>query len=107
MVHTTPIKTLLTTTLHPLVVQLSSSLAHGARLIDPWLHQEPTPQKMATFEQELRLLLREVGRRIMAWVLNQLEPQRPEEMPSRLEFRSRTRCLRIMFRDLSQAVCVV
>lgn len=84
MVHTTPIRTLLATTLHPLVVQLSGSLAHGARLIDQFLHQEPTPQKMAAFEQELRTLLREAGRRIMAWVLNHLEPQRPEEMPSRL-----------------------
>ena len=54
MVHTMPTKALLATTLRPLVVQLSSSLAHGARLIDHFLHQEPTPQKMATFERELR-----------------------------------------------------
>jgi hypothetical protein len=90
MLHTTPTKVLLTTTLHPLVVQLSGSLAHGARLIDQFLHQEPTPQKMATFEQELRTLLREVGRRIMAWVLNHIESPRPEEMPSRLECQDRT-----------------
>jgi hypothetical protein len=90
MLHTTPPKVLLTTTLHPLVVQLSGSLAHGARLIDQFLHQEPTPQKMATFEQELRTLLREVGRRIMAWVLNHIESPRPEEMPSRLECQDRT-----------------
>jgi len=89
MVHTTPIKVLLTSTLQPLVGQLSGSLAHGARLIDQCLHQDPTPQKMATFEQELSTLLREVGRRIMAWVLNHIEPQRPEEMPSRLEFQDR------------------
>jgi hypothetical protein len=47
MIHTTPTKALLATTLRPLVVPLSSSLAHGARLIDHFLHQEPTPQKMA------------------------------------------------------------
>ena len=72
MVHTTPTKVLLTTTLRPLVGQLSGSLAQGVRLRDQFLHAEPTPQKMAEFEWELRALLREVGRRIMAWVLNHL-----------------------------------
>jgi hypothetical protein len=89
MIHTTPTKALLATTLRPLVVQLSSSLAHGARLIDHFLHQEPTPQKTATFERELRTLLQEVGRRIMAWVLNHMEPERPEEMPARLWLKGR------------------
>jgi hypothetical protein len=67
-------------------VQLSGSLAHGARLIDPFLHQESTPQKMAPCAQAWHTLLREVGRRIMAWVLNHIESQRPEAMPPRLEF---------------------
>jgi len=66
MRHITPAKVLLATTLQPLVVQLSGSLAHGAKLIDQFLHQEPTPQKMATFERELSALLQEVGRRIIA-----------------------------------------
>jgi hypothetical protein len=66
------------------VVQLSGSLAHGAHLIDQCLRQEPTPQKMAAFEQALSALLREVGRRIMAWVLNHIEPASAEEAPSRL-----------------------
>ena len=39
---------------------------------------------MAAFEQALRTLLQEVGRRIMAWVINHLEPTCPEEMPARL-----------------------
>src|SRR5262249_46704333 len=84
MIHPTPTKVLLATTLRPLVVQRSSSLAHGARLIDHFLHQEPTPQKMATFERELRTLLQDVGRRMMAWVLNHMEPEPPDEMPTRL-----------------------
>jgi hypothetical protein len=84
MIHPTPPKVLLATTLQPWVVQLSGSLAHGTRLIDQFLHDEPRPQKMATFERELSALLREVGRRIMAWVLNHMEPACPEEMPSRL-----------------------
>ena len=54
MIHPTPTKVLLATTLQPLVGQLSGSLAHGARLIEHFLHHEPTPQQMATFERELR-----------------------------------------------------
>ena len=67
MVHTIPTKILLTTTLRPLVVQLSGSLAQGVLLIDQCLHEELTPQKMAKFEWTLRAPLREVGRRIMVW----------------------------------------
>ena len=74
MVHTTPTKVLLTTTLRPLVVQLSGALARGVRLIDQLLHDEPTPQKMAAFEGKLSTLLREVGRRVMGWMLNHMEP---------------------------------
>ena len=64
--------------------QLSGSLAHGAKLLDQSLHQTPTQQKMVTFERALRTLLREVGRRIMAWVLHHMEPKSALEMPSRL-----------------------
>jgi hypothetical protein len=39
---------------------------------------------MATFEWELRALLQEVGRRIVAWVLNHLEPECPEDAAPRL-----------------------
>jgi len=39
---------------------------------------------MATFERELSTLLREVGRRIVAWVLHPLESDDPDEVPSRL-----------------------
>ncbi len=40
MSHPTPIQVLFTTTLQPLVVQLSGSLAHGTKLIDQCCHQE-------------------------------------------------------------------
>ena len=89
MVHTTPTKVLLTTTLRPLVVQLSGSLAQGVRLIEQCLHEELTPQKMAQFEWALHALLREVGRRIMAWVLNHVEPENTEAAPSRVQFEGR------------------
>jgi hypothetical protein len=41
MVHATPTKVLLATTLQPLVVQLSGSLAHGAHLIDRSFDKSP------------------------------------------------------------------
>ncbi len=43
MIHTTPTKVLLTTTFEPLVMQLSGSLARGTRLIEQFVHAEPTP----------------------------------------------------------------
>ena len=84
MMHPTLTKVLLATTLQPLVVQLAGSLARGAKLIEQFLHHGPTPQQMATFERELSPLLREVGRRIIAWVLHHLESDDPDEVPSRL-----------------------
>ena len=78
MAHPTPTKVLLTTTLQPLVMELSGSLAHGARLVEQFLEHEPSPETMMRFERELSALLREVGRRILAWVVNRLEPEGDE-----------------------------
>src|SRR5262245_51217247 len=86
MVHATLTKVLLATTLRPLVVQLSGPLAQGVRLLDQLCHDALTPQTMAAFERQLHALLREAGRRIMAWVLTHLEPQNDAEAPSRLQF---------------------
>jgi hypothetical protein len=99
MVHTTPTKVLLATTLRPLVVQLSGSLAQGVRLIQQCLREELTPQKMATFEGELSALLREVGRRIMAWVLNHLEPEHTAAAPSRVQWEGRLYRRRAKYRS--------
>ena len=89
MIHLTPTKVLLTTTFEPLVMQLSGSLARGVRLIDQFVQDEPTPQQMMTFEHDLSVLLREVGRQIMAWALNRLEPANDDEAPSRVEYEGR------------------
>jgi hypothetical protein len=86
-------------------VPLSSALAHGARLIDHFLHQEPTPQKTATFERELRTLLQEVGRRMMAWGLNHLEPERPEAMPARLWWKGQASRRRRQHRPTIATLC--
>jgi hypothetical protein len=89
MIHPTPTKTLLTTTFESLVMQLSGSLARGTRLIDQFVQADPTPETTVAFELELSALLREVGRRIMAWTLNRLEPEADEAVPSRVEYKGR------------------
>jgi hypothetical protein len=89
MIHPMPTQILLTTTFESLVKQLSGSLARGVRLMAPFIHETPTPQKMMAFEVELSILLREVGRRIMAWALNRLEPEADDEAPARVEFEGR------------------
>jgi hypothetical protein len=89
MIHPTPTKTLLTTTYEALVMQLSSLLARGTRLLERFVHAEPTPEATMAFERELTDLLREVGRRIMAWTLNRLEPDADHEAPLRVSFEGR------------------
>ena len=86
MVHPTPTKTLLTTTFESLVMELSGSLARGTRLLDRFVHAEPTPDTTMAFKRELSELLREVGRQIMTWTLNRLEPEADREAPSRVWF---------------------
>jgi hypothetical protein len=80
----TPPQVLLATTLQPLVVQLAGSVARGATWLEQCLPHAPTPQQRATLAQELSALLREVGRRLVAWVLQHVEPDGPDETPSRL-----------------------
>jgi hypothetical protein len=89
MIHPTPTKTLLTTTLASLVVELSGLLARGTRLLDQFVHAEPTPATTMAFERELSNLLREVGKRIMTWTLNRLEPAADSETPVRVSFEGR------------------
>jgi hypothetical protein len=89
MIHPTPTKTLLTTTFESLVMQLSGLLARGTRLIDQFVQAEPTPTTTMAFERELSALLCEVGRRIMAWTLNRLEPEADADAPSRVAFEGR------------------
>ena len=89
MINPTPTKTLLTTTFASLVMQLSGSLARGTRLIEQFVQAELTPETTMAFERELSTLLREVGRRIMAWTLNRLEPEAADEAPSRVAFEGR------------------
>jgi len=105
MVHTTPTKVLLTTTVRPLVVQLSGALAQGVRRIDQSLREEPPPQQMATCERALSALLREVGRRLMAWVVHHVEPEHPAEAPPRVHFAGRASRRRAKHRRAVATLC--
>ena len=89
MIHPTPTTTLLTTTFESLVMQLSGLLARGTRLLDRFVQAEPTPATTMAFERELNALLHEVGRRIMAWTLNHLEPEVDNEAPSQVAYEGR------------------
>src|SRR5262245_52125733 len=89
MIPPTLTKTLLTTTCKSLVMELSGLLARGTRLLDRFVHAEPTPATTMAFERELSDLLREVGRRIMTWTLHCLEPEADSEAPSRVSFEGR------------------
>ena len=60
---------------------------------------------MAAFAQALRTLLREVGRRILTWVLNHLEPESPQEMPSRLWWKGQASRRRRMHRTHLATLC--
>src|ERR671914_385806 len=89
MIHPTPTKTLLTTIFESLVMQLSALLARGTRLLDQFVHAEATPETTMAFERELSALLREVGRRIMTWTLNRIEPDANHEAPLRVSWEGR------------------
>jgi hypothetical protein len=70
-------------------MQLSALLARGTRLLDQFVHAEPTPETTMAFERELSALLREVGRRIMTWTLNRIEPDANHEAPLRVSLAGR------------------
>jgi hypothetical protein len=52
-----------------------------ARLIATFRREEPSAAGMYRFETQLNALLRELGRLIVQWVLNRLEPEEPQKMP--------------------------
>jgi len=53
-----------------------------ARLVANFRRGTPSPEGMATFEEQLNRLLCEMGRRIVEWTLNRLEPKSRDEMPA-------------------------
>jgi hypothetical protein len=70
----------------PLTLRLIPLIVEVAREIQRFRSGEPTPQATYHFENRLDHLLRGMGREIVDWVYNHLEPHDPERMPIHLHF---------------------
>src|SRR5512138_549729 len=70
----------------PLTLRLIPLIAEIAREIQQFRMVEPTPRSTYHFENRLDHLLREMGREIVDWVYNHLEPHDPELMSIPLHF---------------------
>lgn len=69
-----------------LLVQLWPVLLRIARLVASFRRGPLSPEAMFQFEKELEDLLREMGRRIVQWTINGLEPDELQEMPLQLKW---------------------
>ena len=78
-----------------LLIDVWPVLLRIARLVWAFRRQPRSPQNLFRFETQLARLLWELGRRIVQWTLNQLEPPR-EEMPASLVWQGDAyRCKRL------------
>ena len=68
-------------TSHEFLFELCPILLSIARLTRRFRGGEISPTTMHQFEVELQDLLRELGRRIVQWTVNRLEPEERLEMP--------------------------
>lgn len=66
--------------------RLFEPLREMAELIHDFRISDPTPESAWQFEQMLNRLLREIGRRIVEWVYNDIEPPSRDLLPTRLHF---------------------
>ena len=71
-------------TSHGFVVEICAIMLSIARLTRRFRGGEISPATMFQFEMELQGLLRELGRRIMEWTVNCLEPSERSDMPRQL-----------------------
>ena len=58
-------------------------------VIEQFVESEPTPQKTLDLENTLHDRFRELGRRTMAWAVNQLEPE-IEQMPGTISHKGKS-----------------
>jgi hypothetical protein len=90
MDHATVCATLLATpfaaSLVPLTLRLLPGIAQVAQLIVAFRTAESTPSACHTFETQLQGMLRELGRIIVDWTYNHIEPDDPHLMPDHLRF---------------------
>src|SRR3954453_14882273 len=74
------------TSLFPLTVRLIPVIAQFGRLIVRFRRADVTPQACHQFETQLQALLRELGRIIVEWTFNHLEPHDRRDMPTQRGF---------------------
>jgi hypothetical protein len=90
MDHATVCATLLATpfavSLLPLTWRLLPVISQAAQLIVAFHAAEPTPSACHQFETQLQATLRELGRIILEWTYNHLEPDDRLLMPDHLRF---------------------
>jgi hypothetical protein len=90
MDHATVIATLTATpfaaSLVPLTVRLLPVISRVAQLIVAFRAAEPTPSACHLFETRLQATLRELGRILLEWTYNHLEPDDRRLMPDHLRF---------------------
>lgn len=67
-----------------LLLQLWPVARRIARLVADFRAGARDPQRMVGFEEQLQRLLHEIGRRIVEWTLNRLEPRSRDELPPAL-----------------------
>jgi hypothetical protein len=88
MDHATGSRQLLATpfahSLSALTVRLLPVIIPIGRLIVRFRRKDLTPQAAHQFETQLQQLVRELGRIIVAWTFNHLEPRQPQKMPKQM-----------------------
>jgi hypothetical protein len=73
------------TSLRPLTARLIPVITELGRLIVTFRRADVTPQAGHRFETRLQELLRELGRIILEWTLNHLEPHDRKDLPGQVE----------------------
>ncbi len=73
------------TSLLPLTARLIPLIAESGRLIVHFRRADPAPQASHRFETRLQELLRELGRIIVEWTFNHLEPHDRTDLPAQIE----------------------
>jgi hypothetical protein len=73
-------------TLLPLTVEFLPLIAKLAACIVAFRSQPVTPATTAAFETAVQQLLQRLGRVLLGWVYNGLEPDDPRQAPAQMEF---------------------
>jgi hypothetical protein len=60
------------------------------QLVENFLRNPVTPQATAQFEQDLKQVLRDLGRGVVQWTYNQVEPAAPAALPPHVQFEGNT-----------------